>query len=152
MEINMKTSRLLMSVVGLALIVTPAFARHVPALSGKYASNYNQTCQALQSTANPGSTYQSIFVSNFDSASGTVQLDGTASSGALVVWTGGSEGMTDWIVHKNSVYSNDATTATFDGVVYSVVYGSMKNGIAQSAVFSGQPIADCAVSIVLIHQ
>ena len=148
----MSRNRLLISALGLALMVTPALAQTVPIFSGKYVGNYNRTCQAVQSTANPGSTKQGVFVSNFDSVSGTVHVDGTGSTGALVVWTGDSEGMTPLIVHKNFAYSNDATTVTVDGTVYGVVYGASKAGIAQSATFSGQPTADCVALIILVHQ
>ena len=148
----MNTSRLLTSVLGLALMATPAFAKGVPIVSGLYAGTYSQTCQALEATANPGSIFQSVTLTNFDPASGTAHLQGAASSGALVVWTGGTEGMTDSFINKSIVYSNTATTFTSDGVVYNAAYGPVKKGIAQSVVLSGQPFPDCAVSIVIIHQ
>lgn len=148
----MNISRLLTSVVGLALMATPAVARSVPALAGNYATNYNQTCQAVQSTADPGSTYQAVFLSTFDSVAGTVHEEGSAVSGGLVVWTGGVSGMTISTISKDSSYSNTGNTVTFDGVIYSVFYGPVKKGIARSLVLIGIPAAGCAVSIILIGQ
>ena len=148
----MNTNRLLISVMGLALMATPAFAKAVPIISGKYAGSYSQTCQAIQATNDPGSTDQAVTLTTFDPVSGTAQLNGVETIGSLVVWTGGNAGMQDSGTHKSLVYSNNATTMTVDGVVYHIAYGPVKNGIAQSFIVSGQPFPNCAVSIVLIHQ
>ena len=151
----MNTSKLILSIVGLALMATPAVAKPVfGKLDGKYATSYNLTCQAVQNGSDPGLTAPSAYITNFHSDIGKASFAIARVSGGLAIWRGGTQGMTHQNIPGTIVYSNAATTATFDGVVYDAVYGPVKNGIAESALLSGIAYnvgEGCAASIVLIR-
>jgi len=142
---------ILVGTTGLLLLITPSSAKSVPELSGSYALNYSVICQAVESSS-PGITIVESVIAKFDRSDGMVQLTGTETSGDLVVWSGGTAGVTQSGVSQSQTYSNTATTVTFDALTYSAVYGPVSDGIAQSMLVSGIPNAGCTLSGTFIRQ
>ena len=146
----------ILSGLAVTLFATSAIAGTVPILSGKYATSYNEICQ--QNNPNipvegAGATYTQILVANFNPSKGTVALNGTSVYGPLV---GTYTALTQTSMSGSGTYSNTATTltVTFSGqsATYSIAYGPVSKGIAQSAVFGGIDQSGCAVSAVGIRQ
>jgi surface antigen len=134
-----------------ALIITPAWAT-TPKISGKYVVNYNEICQQNDPDiqfASQGQTNTETLLANFNSTSGTVKLSGSVTYGPLV---GSYVALATTPMSENTTYSNTATTVTIGSTTFNVLYGPLKNGIAQSAVFSGVSSGLCAASATAIHQ
>ena len=91
----------------------PAMAQAIPVLSGKYATTYNEICQAATNTANysTGAIYNQLLVADFDTAAKTVTLTGTSVYGPLVA-NGAPAKLAQTSINKSYPYSNTATTIT----------------------------------------
>jgi len=145
----MRSRLLTLVVAGGILASTAALAKVpvllIPVLSGTYALNYTEICQAYLTGSSPGSVTVESVTAAF--APHTVTIAGTKTSGGLVIpkgFVGGT--FFQKPVSKSYKYSNDATTLTIDGIAFNIVYGPISNRIAQSFVFSGASSAGCAVS------
>lgn len=143
--------RIFATATALALLTAPAFAA-VPAISGKYALGASGTCQAIQSGSVVGLIESLNELANFDSTTGMVKFTGTGIFGDLVVWTNGTSGYETKTINQTQTYSNTATTVTVNGITYNIVYGPVKNGIAQSAIYNGFDANGCPVTGVAIRQ
>ena len=108
----------------------------VPKISGNYALNFTEMCQAVEG-GTTGFINNYLVVGDFNDTNMTVQITGTKTAGALVVWNGGTAGLVQSPDSGSTSYSNTATTITVDGTIYNVVYGPSKKGVAQSAQWSG---------------
>lgn len=137
--------------IALALIAAPANAA-VPKISGKYIVADSGTCQAIQDGSNPGLILSLIETANFDPATGMVKLTGVGVGGDLVVWSGGTAGYQTQTLSKTHSYSNTATTLTVNGNTLNIIYGAVKNGIAQSAVINGVDGNGCVSTVTAIHE
>lgn len=131
----------------------PAMAQAVPVLSGKYATTYNEICQAATNTANysTGAIYNQILVAEFDTAAKTVTLTGTSVYGPLVA-NGAPAKLAQTAVNKNYPYSNTATTITIGKDTFNALYGPLILGMPQWAVFGGISSGGCSASAVAIRQ
>ena len=74
----MRWEELLSGALAALFICGPVMAQTVPLLSGKYATTYNEICQAETNATNHtvGATYNQILVADFDNATKTVKLTG----------------------------------------------------------------------------
>ncbi|HEY5046580.1 MAG TPA: hypothetical protein VII49_00985 [Rhizomicrobium sp.] len=135
----------------LTLWAMPTWAATVPTISGKYISTFNAICQAVDSNQD-GLIDNGAEVTNFDSSTAMLHTTGYGIDGSLVVWPGGTAGLTQFKLSQTAPYSNTATTLTIDGIVYNVVYGTVKNGIAQSLAISGIGPNGCATAIAAFRQ
>jgi len=131
------------------LVSTAALAKVpvllIPTLSGSYAVNYTEICQGYLSGSSTGSVSVQSVTATF--APQMVTIIGTKTSGDLVI----PKGLVGGTFFQNPVsksykFSNDATTLTFGGTTFNIVYGTVLNRVAQSFVFSGASNAGCAVS------
>ncbi len=137
-----------------SLMLAPASAANVPALSGSYATSLNEVCQANlnNNEVNTGETHSETAIVIFNSNTGTVMLNGTDTSGALVVMGGTPVGYSQSPISGSGAYTNTATTVTLAGQTFNVAYGPVKKGIAQSLTFSGIAAGNCALSGTSIRQ
>jgi hypothetical protein len=145
-------TRLVAASVAVILLATPAFAGKVPALSGAYIVTYNEVCQANTNTQNGGASHSEAVLATFDPGTATATLSGQDVNGALVVISGPPTGYTTSPVEGSGPYSNTKTTLTLGGVTFNIVYGAVKKGVAQSAVFNGITAGNCAASAMAVHQ
>ena len=136
----------------LASLPMLATAGPLPLLSGLYAVTYNEVCQANFNDSDPGAISTQTLYADFQHK--TVLLEGTSVTGALVVWKGGSSGLTASSINQTLPYSNDGTTVTINKVVYGIAYGPSKsrNGLVYSAVFGGISKPGCAVNATMIRR
>ena len=132
----------------------PVMAQTVPMLSGKYATTYNEICQAQMNTTNvsAGATYNQILVADFDNVRKTVKVTGTSVSGALVVVNGESAKLTQTSIDATYPYSNTATTITLGSHTFNALYGPLILGVPQWALFGGISNDSCSASAVAIRQ
>lgn len=136
---------------GSALFITPAWAA-TPVILGKYIVNYNEICQANDPDiqfAGQGQTNTETLLANFDSSSGTVKITGTVMYGPLI---GSYVALASTTTSQSTTYSNTATTITIGTTTFTVLYGPLKKGVAQSAVFSGVSSGLCAASATAMRQ
>jgi hypothetical protein len=135
-------------------ICGPVMAQTVPVLSGKYATTYNEICQAGTNATNPsaGATYNQILVADFDNATKTVRLAGTSVAGPLVVASGAPAKLTQTSINSTRPYSNTATTITIGTDTFNALYGPLILGMPQWAVFGGITSGGCSASAVAIRQ
>jgi hypothetical protein len=145
---------LLSSVAAVPFICGPAVGQTVPVLSGKYATTYNEICQAgTNATSNSaGATYNQILVADFNNAKKTVKLTGISVSGALVVANGVPAGLTQTPINTSQSYSNTATTITIGGDKFNALYGPLILGMPQWTVFGGMTSSGCSASATAIRQ
>jgi hypothetical protein len=132
--------------------VGAAMAAQIPAMSGSYATTYNEICQANNpSLNNPGAgeTYTEILIADFDTGTSTVTLTGQSIIGPIV---GSYVPLAQKNISATVNYTNTASTLTIKGTSYSVVYGPVHHGMAQSAVFGGITNTGCAASATMIKQ
>jgi hypothetical protein len=152
--IGENSMRALPAIAALAssLIFAPALAGSVPTISGKYATAYNEICQA-NNPSNPtpgvGETYSQTVIASFDSKAGTVKITGTSVTGPLI---GNYVALSQSPISESGPYSNTATTLSIGGATFNIAYGPVKNGIAQTAVFGGISSGGCAATAVAIRQ
>jgi len=147
--------KLLLSGAAAGLFVCgPVMAQSVPVLSGKYATTYNEICQAGTNATkySAGSTYNQILVADFDKAAKTVKLTGTSVSGALVVANGAPAKLTQTSINTSYSYSNTATTITIGSDTFNALYGPLILGMPQWAMFGGISSGGCSASAVAIRQ
>jgi hypothetical protein len=132
----------------------PVMAQTVPVLSGKYATTYNEICQAGTNATNDsaGATYNQILVADFDSAKKTVRLAGTSVSGALVVANGAAAKLTQAAINASRPFSNTATTITIGRDTFNALYGPLIMAMPQWMMFSGITSDGCSASAVAIRQ
>jgi hypothetical protein len=135
-------------------ICAPVMAQTVPVLSGKYATTYNELCQAGTNATSysAGATYNQILVADFNSAKKTVRLTGTSVSGALVVVNGASPGLKRTTINESYPYSNTATTITIGSDTFNALFGPLVAGMPQWTVFGGLSSGGCSASAVAIRQ
>lgn len=126
----------------------------VPLLSGKYATTYNEICQAWTSTTNasPGATYSQILVADFDFTAKRVKLTGNSVNGPLVVANGVPAKLTQSTVNTSIPFSNTATTITIGADTFNAQYGPLILGMPQWMMFSGINSGGCSASAVAIRQ
>jgi hypothetical protein len=135
---------ILVSITALALLAVPASAGKVPQLSGKYAFNFNITCQVA--SGDPfGLIETQVVVAKFNPSSGMVTMTGAQSSGELVVGSGGNPGTTTVPISVTEAYSNTDTTLDLQGVTYGAAFGPVAGGVAQSVLISGVPDSGCVL-------
>jgi hypothetical protein len=146
--------KLLLSGATAVLICEPVMAQSVPVLSGKYATTYNEICQAgtNETKYSAGATYNQILVADFDNAAKTVKVTGTSIYGPLVVVNGAPTGLTQTSINTTYPYSNTATTITIGSHTFNALYGPLFSGMPQWAVFSGISTSGCSASAVAIRQ
>lgn len=149
----MQWKLLLPSAAAALFICRPVLAQTVPVLSGKYATTYNEICQAVTNTASPsaGAIYNQILVADFDTATKTVKVTGTSVNGALVV-VNGAKGFTQTSINTSYPFSNTATTITIGHDTFNALYGPLALGMPQWAVFGGIVGDGCSASAVAIRQ
>lgn len=150
----MQWKLLLSGAAALLCVCGPVMAQSVPVLSGKYATTYNEICQAGTNTTNgsAGATYNQILVADFDNAKKAVRLTGTSVYGALVVTNGAPAGLTQTSIDTRHPYSNTATTITIGSDTFNVQYGPLFLGMPQWAIFGGITSGGCSASAVMIRQ
>lgn len=147
--------RLLLSGVAAVLFICPpVIAQTVPVLSGKYATTYNQICQAVTNTTSfsAGGTDKQILVADFDNATKSVKVTGTSVYGPLVVSNGASAKLTQTSINTSYHFSNTATTITIGLNTFNALYGPLTLGMPQWAVFGGLIGDGCSASAVAIRQ
>lgn len=142
---------ILLAAVSLLFVCGVATAA-TPVLSGKYVTNYNEICQANGQSGNDGASYAQAVIADFDSAKGTVKITGTSIEGPLTNAKCCSTNYTSSPVSESGSYSNTATAITIGQSTYSIVYGPVKNGIAQSATFVGISNGGCSASAMAVRQ
>ncbi|MGD0191362.1 MAG: hypothetical protein ABSD74_11530 [Rhizomicrobium sp.] len=104
---------------------SPAFAGHVPVLSGNYVYTADQACYGQ------GGTWefnQTTAIANFNPSTGTATLNGYQSSGAPPTLSPLSD---------SSSYSNTATTITVNGTTFEAFYGKASKKVASYVSFIG---------------
>jgi hypothetical protein len=150
----MQWKPLLSGAAAILFICRPVMAQTVPVLSGKYATTYNEICQARANTTNdsPGATYNQILVADFDNTKKTVKVTGTSVYGALVVLNGEPTGFTQASIDASYPYSNTATTITIGSHTFNALYGPLVLGTPQWAIFGGISGDSCSASAVAIRQ
>ena len=150
----MQWKLLLSGAAAVLFICRPVLAQTVPVLSGKYATTYNETCQAVANTTNPsaGAIYNQILVADFDHSTKTVKVTGTSVNGALVVVNGASKGLTQTSINTSYPFSNTATTITIGRDTFNALYCPLTMGMPQWAVFGGIVSDGCSASAVAIRQ
>jgi hypothetical protein len=150
----MQRKLLLSGAAAVLFICRPVMAQTVPVLSGKYATTYNEICQAQINTTNDsaGATYNQILVADFDSVRKTVKVTGTSVSGALVAVNGEPAKLTQTSVDTTYPYSNTATTITIGSHTFNALYGPLILGMPQWALFGGISGDSCSASAVAIRQ
>ena len=146
----MRWEELLSGMLAALVISGPVMAQTVPVLSGKYATTYNEICQAGTNATNysAGATYTQILVADFDNATKTVKLTGTSVSGALVVMNGAPGKLIQTSINTSDPYSNTATTITIGSNTFNALYGPLILGMPQWAVFGGISNGGCSASAV----
>lgn len=149
----MQRKMMLSGAAAVLFICRPVMAQTVPMLSGKYATTYNEICQARMNTTNDsaGATYNQILVADFDNIRKTVKVTGTSVSGALVV-NGESAKLTQTSIDATYPYSNTATTITIGSRTFNALYGPLILGTPQWALFGGISNDSCSASAVAIRQ
>jgi hypothetical protein len=150
----MRRKLMLSGAAAVLFICRPVMAQTVPVLSGKYATTYNEICQAGTNTtsASAGATYNQILVADFDNVSKTVKVTGTSVSGALVAVNGESTRLTQTAIDAMYPYSNTATTITIGSHTFNALYGPLILGTPQWALFGGISSDNCSASAVAIRQ
>ena len=148
----MQWKLLLCAAAAVLSISRPVVAQTVPVLSGKYATTYNEICQANTTNYSAGATYNQILVADFDNATKTVRVTGTSVNGALVVVDGAPTRLTQTSINTSYPYSNTATTITIGGNTFNALYGPLVLGMPQWAVFGGISSGGCSASAVAIRQ
>jgi hypothetical protein len=150
----MRWKELLSGTVAVLFICEPVMAQTVPVLSGKYATTYNEICQAGTNATNhsAGATYNQILVADFDNATKTVKLTGTSVSGALVVVNGAPGKLTQTSINTSGSYSNTAATITIGNDTFNALYGPLILGMPQWTIFGGISSTGCSASAVAIRQ
>lgn len=150
----MQWKPLLSGATAVLLICGPVMAQTVPVLSGKYATTYNEICQAGTNTTkdSAGATYNQILVADFDNATKTVRITGTSVYGALVVVNGAPARLTQTSINTSYPYSNTATTITIGSDTFNALYGPLILAMPQWAVFGGITSGGCSASAVAIRQ
>lgn len=145
---------LLSSVAAVLFGCGPLMAQSVPVLSGKYATTYNELCQAGTTATDhsAGGTYNQILVADFDAAKKSVRLTGTSVYGALVVVNGAAAKLTQTSVDTTHPYSNTVTTISIGNDTFNVLYGPLTLGMPQWAIFGGISSGGCSASAVAIRQ
>lgn len=140
-------------VTAVLLICRPVMAQSVPVLSGKYATTYNEICQAGTNTNySAGATYNQILVADFDSVTRTVKVTGTSVYGALVAVSGAPARLKQTPINTSYPYSNTATTITIGSHTFNALYGPLMLGMPQWAIFGGISSGGCSASAVAIRQ
>lgn len=131
-----------------------AMAQTVPVLSGKYATTYNEICQARTNTTNysAGGIYNQILVADFDNAGKKVKVTGTSVSGALVAGNGEPPKLAQTSINAIYPFSNTATTITIGNRSFNALYGPLIMGTPQWAIFGGISSESCSASAVAIRQ
>jgi hypothetical protein len=152
--ISMRWKLLPAGAAAVLIFCGPVTAQSVPVLSGKYATTYNEICQAGTNATNnsAGATYNQILVADFDTATKTVRLNGTSVSGALVVMNGAPAKLTQTSINASYPYSNTATTITIGSDTFEALYGPLIMGMPQWTMFAGISSAGCSASAVAIRQ
>lgn len=150
----MKLKLLLHGATGVLLICGPAMAQTVPLLSGKYATTYNEICQAGTNTtsSSAGATYNQILVADFDNTTKTVRLTGTSVNGALVVMNGVAPKLKETAVNTKAPYSDTTSTITVGRDTFNAMYGPLILGMPQWLIFGGITKGGCSASAVAIRQ
>lgn len=150
----MQRNLLLPGAAAVLLVWQPAMAQTVPVLSGKYATTYNEICQARTGATNysAGATYNQILVADFDHAGKTVKVTGTSVSGALVAANGEPAKLTQTPIDASYPYSNTATTITIGNRTFKALYGPLILGTPQWTIFGGLSSESCSASAVAIRQ
>lgn len=135
-------------------ICRPVMAQTIPVLSGKYATTYNEICQAGMNATNysAGATYNQILVADFDNATKTVRVTGTSVYGPLVVMNGAPAKLTQTSINTSYPYSNTATTITIGSNTFNAQYGPLILGTPQWTIFGGISSGGCSASAVAIRQ
>lgn len=123
-----------------------------PIMSGKYVTNYNEICQANGQSGNGGASYAQAVIANFNNSAHTVKISGTSVTGPLTNASCCSANYTSSPISMSGSYSNTATTITIGQTTYNILYGPVKNGIAQSATFVGITNGGCSASATAIIQ
>ena len=101
---------LLFGMPAFLFICGPVVAQSIPVLSGKYATTYNQICQAGTNANNSaGAIYNQILVVDFNKTTKTVSLTGTSVYGALTAVNGAPARLAQTSVNASFPYSNTAT-------------------------------------------
>jgi hypothetical protein len=148
--------RLLLSGAAAVLffICPPVMAQSIPVLSGKYATTYNEICQAVTNTtsSSAGGTDNQILVAEFDNATKTVKVTGTSVYGPLVVSNGAAARLTQTAINASYHFANTATTITIGLNTFNALYGPLTLGMPQWAVFGGMIGNSCSASAVAIRQ
>ncbi len=144
-----------LSVLGAAVlfVYAPAVAQPlpVPVLSGKYATTFNEICQA--GTNYPaGAIYNQILVVDFNKDTKTVSLTGASVSGPLTAANGAPAKLTQTSVNTSFSYSDTATTITIGSDTFNALYGPLIMGMPQWIVFGGINHGGCSASAVAIRQ
>ncbi len=98
-----------------------------------------------------GAIHSQIFVADFVEKNKTVAISGISIDGPLVIWGGKGPLPNQTNLLYNATYSNTATTVTFMGPAYNVLYGPESNGIALSFVFN-HAVNLCTISGTAIRQ
>jgi hypothetical protein len=150
----MQWKLLLCSAAAVPLICGSVMAQTVPLLSGKYATTYNEICQAGTNITKDaaGATYNQILVVDFNYATKTVGITGISIYGALVVVNGAPGTLTQTSINASYPYSNTATTITIGSNSFNALYGPLILGMPQWAVFGGITSGGCSASAVAIRQ
>ena len=145
---------LLSGVAGVLFTSAPVVAQTAPVLSGKYATTYNEICQAGTNSTDhsAGVTYNEILVADFNNAKKTVRLTGTSVSGALIVMNGAAANLKQSTVDKTYPYSTTPATITIGGDTFNALYGPLILGMPQWTVFGGINNGGCSASAVAIRQ
>ena len=150
----MRRKIMLSGAAAVLFICRPVMGQTVPMLSGKYATTYNEICQARTNPANSsaGATYNQILVADFDNVRKMVKVTGTSVSGPLVVANGESAKLTQTPIDATYPYSNTATTITIGNHTFNALYGPLILGMPQWTLFSGISNENCSASAVAIRQ
>jgi hypothetical protein len=135
-------------------ICGPVMAQTIPLLSGKYATTYNEICQAGTNVTDysAGATYNQILVADFDNATKTVRVTGTSVYGALVVVNGAPAGLKQTSINTSYPYSNTVATITIGSNTFNAQYGPLILGTPQWVIFSGVSSRGCSASAIAIRQ
>jgi hypothetical protein len=152
---NFMPWKVLLSGAAAVLFICPsAMAQAVPVLSGKYATTYNEICQAVTNTGSnsAGGTDNQILVADFDNAAKIVKVTGTSVYGPLVVLNGAPARLAQTSINTSYRYSNTATTITIGRNTFNALYGPLTLGMPQWAIFGGMISDSCSASAVAIRQ
>ena len=144
---------LLFGMPAFLFICGPVVAQSIPVLSGKYATTYNQICQAGTNANNSaGAIYNQILVVDFNKTTKTVSLTGTSVYGALTAVNGAPARLAQTSVNASFPYSNTATALSIGSDTFNALYGPLTLGMPPWLVFGGISAGGCSASAVAIRQ